>query len=100
MKRVLVSYNGTTAYAPTLTAALDEVFGAKPPPTTQPPPSSGPPPNAGNGKITAQVRALVAQLSAAQASADAALRSGDLTAYARAEKRVAALIRQLARATG
>jgi uncharacterized membrane protein (UPF0182 family) len=97
LKRVLVSYNGTIAYAPTLTAALDEVFGAKPP-TTQPP--SGPPTKPGQGGVSAQVRSLVAQLSAAQADADAALRSGDLAAYARAEKRVAALIKQLARATG
>jgi uncharacterized protein len=100
LKRVLVSYDGTIAYAPTLTAALDEVFGAKTPSTSQPPPSSGPPPTTGTGKLSAQVRALVAQLSAAQADADAALRNGDLTAYARAEKRVAALIKQLARATG
>ena len=97
LKRVLVSYNGTIAYAPTLTAALDEVFGAKSP-TTSPPPSSGPP--AKGGGVSAQVRSLVAQLQAAQADADAALRSGDLTAYARAEKRVASLIKQLASATG
>ena len=100
LKKVLVSYNGTIAYASTLSAALDDVFGTKGPSTSKPPPSSGPPPTQGGGSVSAQVRSLIAQLQAAQADADAALRSGDLTAYARAEKRVASLIRQLAKASG
>jgi uncharacterized protein len=99
LKKVLVSYNGTIAYSPTLPAALDAVFGAKSPTSSGPPPATGPP-QQGGGRVSAQVRSLVAQLSAAQADADAALRNGDLTAYARAEKRVAALIKQLANATG
>jgi uncharacterized protein len=99
LKKVLVSYNGTIAYSSTLSAALDAVFGAKSPTSSGPPPATGPP-QQGGGRVTAQVRSLVAQLSAAQADADAALRNGDLTAYARAEKRVAALIKQLANATG
>jgi uncharacterized membrane protein (UPF0182 family) len=100
LKKVLASYNGTISYASTLSAALDEVFGTKGPSTSKPPPSSGPPTNSGGGSVSAQVRSLIAQLQAAQANADAALRSGDLTAYARAEKRVAALIRQLGQASG
>ena len=97
---MLVSWNGTIAYEPTLDKALDVVFGtttAKPPP--EQPGGNG---NGGGngGSLSAQVRALVTQLQAAQADADAALRSGDLTAYARAEKRVASLIKQLAKASG
>jgi hypothetical protein len=100
LKRVFVSYNGTVGYGPSLSEALDEAFGAKTPAPSGPP-SSGPPPKPGpGGAVSAQVKALVAQLQAAQASADAALRSGDLTAYAAAEKRVAVLIRRLAAAAG
>jgi uncharacterized protein len=94
LKRVLVSYDGNIAYEPTLAKGLDAVFGtatAKPPPTgptTQPPPSTG-------GGVNAQVANLITQLQSAQADAEAALRSGDLTAYAEAEKRVASLIARL-----
>ena len=94
LKRVLVSYDGNIAYEPTLAKGLDVVFGtatAKPPPTgptTQPPPSTG-------GGVNAQVANLITQLQSAQADAEAALRSGDLTAYAEAEKRVASLIARL-----
>src|SRR3954454_1326992 len=102
LKRVLVSWNGTIAYEPTLEKALDTAFGAA---AATPPPEQGGghgggKPQGGGGKVSSQVRSLVSQLQAAQADADAALRSGDLTAYAAAEKRVAALIRQLSRATG
>jgi hypothetical protein len=38
---------------------------------------------------------LIERLQAAQADAQAALRSGDLSAYAEAQQRVATLIRQL-----
>jgi len=96
LKRVLVSWNGTIAYQPSLMQALDVAFGTKAPtqpPTQQPPPTTG-------GGVSAQVRTLVAQLQTAQADAQTALRSGDLTAYARAEQRVATLIRRLAAATG
>jgi uncharacterized protein len=101
LKRVLVSWNGTIAYEPTIDKALDVAFGAavaKPPPTNNGG-NGGNGGNQGGGSTSAQVRALVTQLQAAQADADAALRSGDLTAYAKAEKRVAALIKQLAAAT-
>jgi len=101
LKRVLVSYNGTIAYEPSIDKALDVAFGA----AVQTLPASNHGGGGGGGggggtKVTAQVRALVTQLADAQAAADAALRSGDLAAYARAEKRVAALIKQLSQATG
>jgi uncharacterized membrane protein (UPF0182 family) len=98
LKKVLASYNGVIAYESTVSAALDAVFGASGPSTSKPPPSSGPP-TKGGGSVSAQVRSLIVQLQAAQADADAALRNGDLSAYARVEKRVASLIRRLAAAT-
>jgi uncharacterized membrane protein (UPF0182 family) len=100
LKRVLVSWNGNIAYEPTLAKALDVAFGAVPqtePPSTKPPSTTPPPTGTGT---TAQVRHLVAQLQHAQAAALRALHAGDLTAYATAEKRVAALIRRLAAAAG
>ena len=98
LKRVLVSWNGTTAYEPTLSAALNVAFGttSKTPTTTEPPPTQQEP---GVG-TSAEVRSLVTQLEAAQADAEAALRAGDLTAYAKAQKRVASLISQLVEAAG
>lgn len=90
LKRVLVSFNGTVAYQPSLSAALAAVFGAAP---NTPPPL--PPVSGGVG---AAVSVLISQLQAAQAAADAALRAGDLAAYAVAEKKVSALIAQLAAA--
>jgi hypothetical protein len=98
LKRVLVAWDGNIGYEPTLSKALDVAFGtsaAPPPPTTNQP---GPPPTTGG--VNVQIAKLVAQLQRAQAAADSALRSGDLSAYADAEKRVAALISRLATATG
>ena len=91
LKRVLVSFNGAIAYQPTLAAALDAVFGGSAP-SPQPPG----PPGGGGGTVSPSVASLIAQLSAAQATAQQALRDGDLAAYAVAEKRVATLIAQLA----
>jgi uncharacterized membrane protein (UPF0182 family) len=96
LKRVLVSWNGTIAYQPTLQQALDTAFGAA---GASPPPSStGQPPPSGGG-TPATITALIAQLQAAQADADKALRAGDLAAYAAAEKQVSSLISQLAAAS-
>jgi uncharacterized protein len=93
LKRVLASWNGKIAYEPTLEEALDAVFG-----TTSEPPAEQPG-TGGNGKgVSAEVRRLVTQLQTAQDDAQAALRAGDLAAYARAQDRVADLIRQLAQA--
>jgi uncharacterized protein len=97
LKRVLVSWNGTIAYEPSVSKALDVAFGtsaATPPPTTGQP---GPPPTTGG--VNAQVSNLIARLQRAQAAANSALRAEDLAAFADAEKRVAALISQLAAAT-
>jgi uncharacterized protein len=90
LKRVLVSFNGTIAYQPTLQAALDAVFGGAAP-SPVPGPSGGP-----SGGVSPSVAALIVQLASAQADAQKALRAGDLAAYAAAEKKVAALIAQLA----
>jgi hypothetical protein len=98
---VLVDFNTVTAYEPTLQAALDTAFGAAAG-TGKPPPSTGPgtqPPPTGAG-TPAAVRRLVTQLATAQADADRALRAGDLTAYAAAEKRISALIKRLQSTAG
>ncbi len=93
LKRVLVSFDGTIAYQPTLSAALDAVFGGAAPPSPGPGPGVG---GSGGGVgVSPSVAALIAALSDAQAAADRALRAGDLAAYAVAEKKVAALIAQL-----
>jgi len=93
LKRVLVSFDGAIAYQPTLSAALDAVFGGSAPS----PPTPGPSTGGGNGGgVSPSVASLISQLSAAQAAAEKALRDGDLSAYAVAEKRVATLIAQLA----
>ena len=91
LKRVLASFDGNVAYQPTLAAALDSVFGAA---GTAPPPSSGGQTTPGVGP-SSTISALITQLAAAQADADKALRAGDLTAYATAEKKIASLIAQL-----
>jgi uncharacterized membrane protein (UPF0182 family) len=93
LKRVLASWNGKIAYEPTLEEALDAVFG-----TTREPPAEQPGTGNGGKGTSAEVRRLVEQLQEAQADAQAALRSGDLAAYAQAQDRVADLIRQLAQA--
>jgi uncharacterized membrane protein (UPF0182 family) len=94
LKRVLVSFDGTIAYQPTLAAALDAVFGGGGSVPAGPGPSVGP--SGSGGGVSGTVAALIAQLSSAQADAERALRAGDLTAYAAAEKRVTSLIAQLA----
>jgi uncharacterized protein len=95
LKYVLASWNNKLAFESTLDKALDAVFSTT---TVQPPPEQpgdGDGNGDGQGAIDAQVRALIERLQTAQAQAQAALRSGDLTAYAEAQQRVAAIIRQL-----
>ena len=98
LKRVLVSFDGTIAYQPTLSAALDAVFGGAAPVSPTPGPSVGGGGGGGGGGVAVSptIASLISQLSAAQAAADRALRAGDLAAYAVAEKRIATLIAQLA----
>src|SRR5581483_7815894 len=80
LKRVLVSFDGTIAYQPTLSAALDAVFGGAAPSPPTPGPSTGGG-GGGGGGVSPSVASLISQLSAAQAAAEKALRDGDLSAY-------------------
>ena len=98
LKRVLVSFNGTVAYAPTLAAALDTAFGAAAPTQATTPTTPTTPPSSSGGGTPTAISSLIAQLQAAQSDADKALRAGDLAAYAAAEKRVSSLIGQLSAA--
>jgi hypothetical protein len=98
LKRVLVSFNGTVAYEPTLGQALDVAFGTAA--GTQPPAQQQqPPPSSTGGGTSGTVAALITQLASAQADAEKALRAGDLSGYADAEKRVSSLIAQLSAAS-
>jgi uncharacterized membrane protein (UPF0182 family) len=94
LRKVIAVEGNTIAYEDTLASALDVAFGTAAPttPTTVVP---TPPPSAG---ATATIRILIAQLQQAQAQAQAALRAGDLSAYAKAEQQVATLIARLAAA--
>jgi len=94
LERVLVDFNGTVSYAPTLAQALDVAFGTSP---TTTPPTSTPPPSSSTSPPSA-ISTLITQLAAAQADAQKALHAGDLSAYATAEKKVSSLIAQLAAA--
>jgi uncharacterized membrane protein (UPF0182 family) len=91
LKRVFASFGESIAYQPTLQQALDAVFKGSSGVTVgnNPPPSATPT----TTQTSAALQAAIAQLNAAQAAADKALKAGDLAAYAAAEKDVAAAIR-------
>ena len=90
LKRVLVQWNGTTAYEASLGQALDVAFGAQGTAPTPTGPATGP-------VVSTTIAQLISQLQAAQADAEKALRAGDLAAYATAENRVSQLIAELGR---
>jgi uncharacterized protein len=90
LKRVLVQWNGTTAYEASLGQALDVAFGAQGTAPTPTGPATGP-------VVSTTIAQLISQLQAAQADAEKALEAKDLAAYATAEKRIAQLIAELGR---
>jgi uncharacterized membrane protein (UPF0182 family) len=91
LKRVFASFGDSIAFQPTLQQALDAVFkgssgvsvGTTGPITTT------------TNQPSAALQAAINQLNAAQAAAQGALKSGDLTAYAKAEQDVAAAIKAI-----
>jgi uncharacterized membrane protein (UPF0182 family) len=93
LKRVFASFGDSIAYAPTLQQALDTVFEgstgvAGPTGPTEPSGSTA-------GQPTAAVLKALADVNAALAARDKALKSGDLVAYAQADKRLTAAINRL-----
>jgi uncharacterized membrane protein (UPF0182 family) len=87
MQRVLVEFGEKIAYESTLSAALDVVFNGAGT-TTPPPPTTTP--------GSSDLAAAVAEVKAAFAAGQAALRAGDLEAYAKAQARLEKAINRLA----
>jgi uncharacterized protein len=79
LQDMLVYYNGQIGFAPTLAEALAQVFGTSPTPSTSgTSPAGGGHGSAANALVTKYLQEAEADYSAAQA----ALRSGDLAAFA------------------
>jgi uncharacterized membrane protein (UPF0182 family) len=90
MKRVLASFGDSIAFQPSLSAALDAVFKG-----TTGVAVGTPEPGGTTGQPNAAVQRALAEVNAALAARDKALRSGDLVAYAEADKRLTAAIARL-----
>ena len=93
LKRVFVAFGDTIGFEPTLSQALDDVFGTTTP-TTGPGTTSPPPPGTGGG--SAALRQAIADANAAFAAGQAALRRGDFAAYGAAQVRLQAALRRAA----
>lgn len=94
---VIVSFGKEVAFQPTLSAALDELFGSGagagvPGPSTSPSPGTSPP--------ASNVKALIAAAQKAYDDGQAALKRGDFTAYGQAQARLKAALDQLAARAG
>ncbi|MFC9925514.1 UPF0182 family protein [Streptomyces sp. NPDC127190] len=85
LRKVLVTYNGTTAFEDTLGEALDKVFGVKGPTSTPPDTGTGNPPSSANPTVQ---QALKDAQKAYDAGQDALKQPDgpDWTAYAKAQK--------------
>lgn len=101
LREVAAVYNGTVAYQPTLSAALDQVFGlpittptSTPPTTSTPPPSTGPP----TGTVSRTLAHAIAVAQADEQAAQAALRRGDFAQYGIEQTKLAHALAQLAAA--
>ena len=90
LQRVLAEFGDSIAYEPTLSGALDAVF--KGSAGVTPPPTPGGKPTSQDAELAAAVEAV----KAAFAEGQAALRAGDLTAYAEAQKKLEQAINRLA----
>ena len=94
LRYVLVSFGEDVGIGSTLTAALDDVLGiTTPEEPTEPGTTPVPEPGSG-GEVPNSVRALLQQAEDKFAEAEAALRQGDLPAYANATEEARALVQQ------
>ncbi|MFM9446314.1 UPF0182 family protein [Streptomyces acidiscabies] len=89
LRKVLVTYNGNTAFEDTLEAALDKVFDTQSPPTTTPPGeddggggTTPPPPASSNPTVQQALQDAQKAFTAGQE----ALKKGDWEAYGQAQK--------------
>jgi uncharacterized protein len=116
LKKVLAGYGDKIGFGDTLEIALNQVFGvtsgastasgaggtSTPPATTSPSTStstssgttSSPPPSAGTSSAQAQLATALAAAQQALKDQDTALKAGDLSAYAAAQKRLAAAVQE------
>jgi uncharacterized membrane protein (UPF0182 family) len=102
LREVATFFNGTVGYQPTLTEALNQVFGVSgstspPGGNTKPPGGNTNPPTSGRA---AALRTAIAQAQAAETAADAALKRGDLAAYAADQRKVQRALDRIASLVG
>jgi uncharacterized membrane protein (UPF0182 family) len=96
LQLVLAAFGDRVASAPTLGAALDELFGAG---SVTPPPSGSPTPTpTPSGAV--DLRSAVAAADAAFREGPEALRRGDFAAYGVAQQKLQAALEQLAKLSG
>jgi uncharacterized membrane protein (UPF0182 family) len=100
LREVAAVYSGTVAYQPTLSAALDQVFGLPitTVPTSPTSPVTKPPTQPSGGKVSATLQEAIAQAQAAEAAAKAALRRGDFAAYGVDQKKLQRALTRIAAA--
>ncbi len=96
LKRVIVASGARIAMAPTLEAALGELFGAQPPGGPSP---ARPVPLAIPGAPAGDVRTLAEEALAAYGRAQERLRAGDLGGYAQEIERLGQVLQRLRAAT-
>ena len=92
LNSVILGFGNKIAYQPTLSAALDQLFGAGTAAPT-PTPSGSPAPG---GSTAKPVAALIAAAQSAYDDGQAALKVGDFAAYGQAQARLKAALDQLA----
>jgi uncharacterized membrane protein (UPF0182 family) len=98
LRKVLVSFGVKVAFEDTLDAALNTLFGGNsgasagdggvtptPTPTPTPGTGTGTPPTTGTGTTSAELKAAIADVQTALTARAAALKTGDLSAYATAD---------------
>ena len=83
LKRVAVSFDGNVGFAPTLTGALSQVIPGLSPTSGGSSSGAGSGSGSGQGSASATVRGYLAQAEAEYGKAQAALKQGDLAAYAK-----------------
>jgi hypothetical protein len=101
LRRVLVSYGNEVAANTTLARSLADLFGVRPPdePSTPATPSPGASPSprpSAPATVAGDLPSLIAEAEAAFREGEAALRRGDLKAYADAQERLGRAIQRLA----
>jgi uncharacterized membrane protein (UPF0182 family) len=99
LKRVFVAFgdNPKVGFAPTLSGALDQVFGVTGP--TTPPPGNGTPPPTGTAG-NAALRQAIADANAAFLAGQEALKTGNFAAYGAAQARLKEALARAAAASG